>query len=164
MPHHWRPSDHLERSPRSGTWLLVRRGVQLGAVEYGRVRGRQAFRAVTPSGQIVGYSWSLERACDRLWEWCVRTGRGAALSAWPWPPIQIGDSEWIIMRNSPSLPKAVVRLVAETPESPRYYRAVTWAPASDNRALIGYFPTLEAADEAVLEDSPGRIVTTTPHR
>jgi hypothetical protein len=164
MPHHWRPSDHLERAPQPGLWLLVRRGIRLGSVEYGRVHGRQAFRGVTPGGAIVGYSWTLELACDRLWEWSVRTGRGAGMSAWPWPPIQIGEAEWVVMRNSPSQPKALVRLVPATEERPAHYRAVTWAPSSQQRLLIGYFPTLEAADEAVLEDSPGRIVVVPAQR
>jgi len=157
MPHHWRPSDHLERSPQPGVWLLVERGTRVGSIEYGRVRRQRAFRGVTPGGDVVGYSWSLERACDRLWEWSVRTGRGAGLSAWPWPPIRVSEVEWVIMRNSPSHPKALVRFFPASPERPAFYRAVTWAPASDQRELIGYFPTLELADEAVLEDPPGRI-------
>ena len=157
MPHHWRPSDHLERSPQSGVWLLVERGRRVGTIQYGRVRERQAFRGLTEAGDLVGYAWSLERACDRLWEWSVRTGRGAALTAWPWPPIQIGAEEWIVMRNSPSRPKGVVRFFAATDRSPAFYRAVTWAPRSEDRALIGYYPTLELADSAILEDSPGRI-------
>ena len=159
MPHHWRPSDHLEKSPQSGVWLLVERGRRVGSIEYGKVRRRVAFRALTPTGELVGYAWSLERACDRLWEWSVRTGRGAGLTAWPWPPIQVAENEWAIMRNSPSQPKAVVRFFDATPARPAYYRAVTWAPGSEGRELIGYFLTLELADEAVLEDSPGRIST-----
>jgi hypothetical protein len=37
-------------------------------------------------------------------------------------------------------------------QHPTFYRAVSWAPTSEGRQLIGYFPTLQAADEAVLED------------
>lgn len=159
MPHHWRPSDNLERSPQAGVWLLVERGSRVGSIEYGRVRGRRAFRGLTPGGQLVGYSWSLEGACDRLWEWSVRTGRGTGMSAWPWPPIQIGEVEWVVMRSSPSHPKAVVRYFPATTEAPAFYRAVTWSPTPGNRELIGYFTSLELADEAVLEDSPGRIRT-----
>ena len=80
MTHHWRPSDHLERSPQPGVWLLVRRGARVGSVEYGRVRGQQAFRGVTAGGDLVGYAWSIERACDRLWDWSVRTARGGIMT------------------------------------------------------------------------------------
>lgn len=157
MPHHWRPSDHLERSPQPGVWLLVRRGKHLGSVEYGRVQRRPAFRGVTPAGTVVGYARSLERACDRLWEWSIRTGAAMGLTAWPWPPIQVAEGEWVVMRNSPSLPKAVIRLLPATDARASVYRVVTWAPLSGDRKLIGYYPTLDAADEAVLEDAPAHM-------
>jgi len=157
MPHHWRPSDHLERSPQPGVWLLIERGARLGSIEYGKVHHRRAFRGLTPSGDLVGYAWSLEVACDRLWDWSVRTRTGAGMTAWPWPPIQVSEVEWVIMRNSPSHPKGLVRFLPATGAQPAAYRAVTWAPRSENRQLIGYFPTLELADAAVLEDAPTRI-------
>lgn len=45
-------------------------------LEIGRVSKQQAFRARTPSKDLVGYAWMLEAACDRLWAWhvLVRTG------------------------------------------------------------------------------------------
>ena len=85
------------------------------------------------------------------------------MSAWPWPPIRVGETEWLIMRNSPTHPKAVVRLLPATAEAAERYRAVTWAPRSEQRLLIGYFATLGAADEAVLEDSP-RAIAIAPDR
>jgi len=157
MPHHWRPSDHLERSPRPGVWLLVRRGTRVGSVEYGRVRGQQAFRGVTAGGDLVGYAWSIERACDRLWDWSVRTARGGIMTAWPWPPIQVSEMEWVVMRNSPSQPKGAVRFFPATAEHPAYYRATTWSIRQSDQLLIGYYPTLDLADAAILEDPPGRI-------
>ena len=81
------------------------------------------------------------------------------MTAWPWPPIQISEVEWVVMRNSPSQPKALVRHFAATASQSAHYRAVTWAPRSENRQLIGYFPSLELADAAVLEDSAARIST-----
>jgi len=86
------------------------------------------------------------------------------VTAWPWPPIQIGVDEWVVMRNSPSLPKAVVRFFEATERSPAFYRAATWAPRSEERELIGYYPTLELADSAILEDSPGRIAVVPDRR
>ena len=157
MPHHWRPSDHLERSPQPGVWLLIERGARLGSIEYGKVHHRRAFRGLTAAGDLVGYAWSLEVACDRLWDWSVRTRRGAGMTAWPWPPIQVSEVEWVIMRNNPSQPKALVRLLPARGAQPAAYRAVTWAARSENRQLIGYFPTIELADAAVLEDAPTRI-------
>ena len=74
------------------------------------------------------------------------------MSAWPWSPIQISDTEWVIMRNSPTKPKALVRRFDADATHPTFFRAVTWAPTSAERKLIGYFPTLETADAAVLED------------
>ena len=164
MPHHWRPSDHLERSPQPGVWLLVERGTRLGSIEYGRVRRQEAFRGITPAGELVGYARSLEGACDRLWDWSVRTRRGAGMTAWPWPPIQVSEVEWVVMRNSPSRPKGLVRFLPATAAQPAAYRAVTWAPRSENRELIGYFPTLELADASVLEDAPARMAVAPERR
>ena len=78
------------------------------------------------------------------------------MSAWPWPPIQISDCEWIIMRHDRTRPKAIVRRFEATPP---YFRVVTWAEHSEHRTLIGRYRSLEAADEAVLVDSPGAITS-----
>jgi hypothetical protein len=158
MAHHWRPSDNLEPGFQKSEWVLTDRATRVGTIEYGKVRGTPAFRAVARSGPLVGYAWTLEAACDRLWAWWIRCRKGAELSAWPWSPIQISDAEWVVMRNSPTQPKGVVRRFEATSEHPVFYRAVTWAPTSEGRRLIGYFPTLEKADEAVLEDPYRDIV------
>lgn len=79
------------------------------------------------------------------------------MSAWPWPPIQISDCEWIIMRHDRAKPKAVVRRFDADERHPSYFRVVTWAPLSKDRQLIGRYPTLQLADEAVLVDSPAQI-------
>ncbi len=176
MTHHWRPSDHLERAPGRSEWRLVHRGIPLGRIEYGRVARRPAFRSVTRpdpvSGAeaVVGYSWVLETACDRLWDWSVRVRTPAttprensSMTAWPWPPIRISDTEWVVMRNSASRPKAVIRRMDADPGHPPFFRAVSWAPESADRHLIGYFPTLEFADLAVLEDAP-QLITHGPDK
>ena len=77
MTHHWRPSDDLIAGPRpGGEWFLYDRARLVGSVQYGRVTTKPAFRSVTPDGDLVGYAWTLEAACDRLWAWhvLVRTG------------------------------------------------------------------------------------------
>jgi hypothetical protein len=79
------------------------------------------------------------------------------MTAWPWPPIQVSDCEWIIMRHERTRPKAIVRRFDGTSEHPAYFRAVTWAPRSTDRTLIGRYRSLELADAAVLVDSPTAI-------
>lgn len=85
------------------------------------------------------------------------------MAAWPWPPIRISDSEWVVMRNSATTPKAVVRRIEADPGHPPFYRAVSWAPTSSQRQLIGYFPSLEIADLAILEDAP-QLITHGPDK
>jgi hypothetical protein len=79
------------------------------------------------------------------------------MSAWPWPPVQISDCEWIVMRHERNRPKAIIRRFEAKDGQAEYFRVVSWAPLSKDRKLIGRFKTLEAADEAVLVDSPGAI-------
>jgi len=79
------------------------------------------------------------------------------MTAWPWPPIQISDCEWVVMRHEKSRPKAIIRLFTATPDRGAYFRVVTWALHSRDRVLIGRYATLEAADAAVLVDSPAQI-------
>lgn len=79
------------------------------------------------------------------------------MTAWPWPPIQIGDCEWIVMRHERSRPKALIRRFDTTPERTTYFRVVTWAPLSKDRKLIGRYASLDLADGPVLVDSPAQI-------
>lgn len=79
------------------------------------------------------------------------------MSAWPWPPIQVSDCEWIVMRHERTRPKAIIRRFDATTEHATYFRVVTWAPLSADRILVGRYRSLEAADEAVLVDSPAQI-------
>ena len=68
----------------------------------------------------------------------------------PWPPIMVGESEWIIMRDAKNQPAAVVRTVKLGPRNETFFRVVTWAPTSEGRHLVGYFETLAIADQSVL--------------
>lgn len=74
----------------------------------------------------------------------------------PWPPIRVGEGEWVLMRESKSEPRAVVRVVQMGPRNETFYRVVTWAPTSEARTLVGYYATLAEADRAVLF-SPGNV-------
>ena len=132
--------------------MLSDRGVRVGTIESGRVGGVRAFRAISRGGEPVGYALELEDCCDRLWAWWVRTRKGATMSVWPWPPIRIGEEEWIIMRAEASTPRAVVRRFVT--EGREYFRVVTWSARSEERRLIGRYPSLAAADDAVLTDPP----------
>ena len=177
MTHHWRPSDHIERAPGRKEWMLVQRGKQLGRIECGRVAHRPAFRSVTRPDihtgveAVVGYVWVLETACDRLWDQSVRVGVATAnppqpkeklsMAVWPWPPIRISDTECVAMRNSASHPKAVLRRLEADPGHPPFFSAMSWAQAPSDRRLIGYSPSLELADLAILEDAP-QLITREP--
>ena len=82
----------------------------------------------------------------------------AAVRDWqpPWPPIRVGELEWVLMRESKSEPRAIVRVVKMGPRNETFYRVVTWAPTSEGRTLVGYYTTLAEADRAVLFN-PGNV-------
>jgi hypothetical protein len=65
----------------------------------------------------------------------------------PWPLIQISGREWVIMRDHPSRPAAIVRYLDDKPDN--RYRVVRWAPDPVDRRLFEYFSSLEMADMAV---------------
>lgn len=68
----------------------------------------------------------------------------------PWPPIEISDCEWMIMRDSHERPAAVIRRIQVGPRHETLFRVVTWAPTSEGRSLVGYYSSLAEADQAVL--------------
>lgn len=72
MAHHWRASDNLEHSFRPGEWRLYDRGQLIGYIQFGRINGRAGLRGTTAEGVLLGYAWTLEEACDRMWDWHVR--------------------------------------------------------------------------------------------
>ncbi|MDP9027436.1 MAG: hypothetical protein M3N46_07740 [Actinomycetota bacterium] len=81
---------------------------------------------------------------------------GGAGGSWrpPWPPIRIAQSEWIVMRDSKREPVAVIRALRLGPRDELFFRVVTWAADSAARTLLGYFPTLDEADQSVLFSPP----------
>lgn len=54
------------------------------------------------------------------------------------PPICLSGGEWAIMRDSNIEPVAIIRKLALGACSDTFYRIVTWAPASEDRQLVGY--------------------------
>ncbi|GAB3607043.1 hypothetical protein GCM10027413_24520 [Conyzicola nivalis] len=84
----------------------------------------------------------------------------------PWPLVAISDCEWIVVRDDPRRPAAVVRFLPAAPSGTRY-RIVRWAPRSEDRRLFEYVATLEQADMAVtfVEREPrGRTAPLTSDR
>lgn len=64
----------------------------------------------------------------------------------PWPPIQISDCEWVIVRDDPRRPAGLIRRIDTDPP---HFRVVTWAERSEDRRLIGRFTSLAAADRSL---------------
>lgn len=83
----------------------------------------------------------------------------------PWHPARIAEPvEWELRNGWPVDPIIVVRRL----EFPRgnhndvYYRAVTWAARSEDRELVGYYPTFELACAAGWEHFHGRTLRFSP--
>lgn len=63
-------------------------------------------------------------------------------------PIRYDADTWLVMRNDPVLPEAIITR-QQTPDRREYFRAVTWDLDPRKRMLIGRYPDLQSADEAV---------------
>lgn len=63
-------------------------------------------------------------------------------------PIRISQDEWVIIRNNPRFPAAVIRRLHPGTEL-EHYRVVTFDLDPEKRRLLGRFTTLESADRAV---------------
>jgi hypothetical protein len=86
----------------------------------------------------------------------VRQEPTSAVRDWkpPWPPIRIAENDWIIMRDNQREPVGVIRTLRMGPRNQLFYRVVTWAPTSEGRTLVGYYPTLDEADRSILFSNP----------
>ncbi|MFP7833150.1 hypothetical protein [Marisediminicola sp. LYQ134] len=67
----------------------------------------------------------------------------------PWPPLQISECEWVIIRDSQRQPAAIIRRFEFGEHREVWWRIGRWAPRSEDRELIGWVRTLELADMAV---------------
>ncbi|MCU1569332.1 MAG: hypothetical protein JWR33_73 [Naasia sp.] len=69
-------------------------------------------------------------------------------------PVRIGRDEWVLMRDEPRVPAAVVRLI-DRGGPDEHYRVVSFDLDPARRRLIGRYTSLEAADRSVLFSPPG---------
>jgi hypothetical protein len=83
----------------------------------------------------------------------VQDGRDAAARAQPRAstrprPIRYDIDTWIVMRDDPVLPAAIITRL-RNPNRSECYISVTWDLEPANRRLIGRYPSLQEADAAV---------------
>ena len=63
-------------------------------------------------------------------------------------PIRFDHDTWLIMRNDPVLPAAVIHRLRD-PRGQEFFVVVSWDLNPDGRRMIGRFGALEDADSAV---------------
>jgi hypothetical protein len=63
-------------------------------------------------------------------------------------PIRFDHDTWLIMRNSPVLPAAIIQRLRD-PAGREFFVVVSWDLNPDGRRMIGRYATLEDADGAV---------------
>lgn len=68
-------------------------------------------------------------------------------------PVRIGQDEWVLIRENPRFPAAVVRRLHAGTEL-EHYRVVSFDLDPARRMLIGRYRSLDAADAAVLFPRP----------
>ncbi|BDZ47422.1 hypothetical protein [Naasia aerilata] len=69
-------------------------------------------------------------------------------------PIRIGRDEWVLMRDDPRIPAALVRLI-DRGGPYEHYRVVSFDIDPARRRLLGRYTSLLAADRSVLYSLPG---------
>ncbi|TIH28602.1 hypothetical protein D4765_18405 [Subtercola vilae] len=68
-------------------------------------------------------------------------------------PIRISALEWVVIRNNPRYPKALIRRV--DPDKPtEHYRVVTFDIDPSRRELLGRYGSLSAANDSVHYELP----------
>jgi hypothetical protein len=68
-------------------------------------------------------------------------------------PIRTGRDEWVLMRDDPRIPAAVVRLI-DRGGPHEHYRVVTFDVDPSGRRLLGRYTSLAAADRSVRYSPP----------
>jgi hypothetical protein len=72
-------------------------------------------------------------------------------------PIRYDHDTWLVMRDDPVLPAAlIVRL--RGPARQEFFIAIGWDLDSEQRRMIGRYPTLQEADAAVLYENITPVV------
>lgn len=74
----------------------------------------------------------------------------APVSPFARPPIRVGESTWVLMRDHPSEPAARVTIVRGLGyRRETFYLVHRWSIDPAGRELLGFYPTLADADAAV---------------
>lgn len=68
-------------------------------------------------------------------------------------PIRYDIDTWLVVRNDPAIPKAIIRRFVHRDTGRDYYRVVTWDLDPEKRKLIGRYKSLDEANAAVLYDT-----------
>jgi hypothetical protein len=68
-------------------------------------------------------------------------------------PIRYDVDTWLVMRNDPVLPAAVI-LRLRNPDGSEFFVAITWDLDPGKRRLVGRYRSLDDADRAVLYTVP----------
>lgn len=71
-------------------------------------------------------------------------------------PIRFDHDTWLIMRNDPVLPAAIIQRLRD-PNGREFFVVVAWDLEPDGRRMIGRYATLEDADSAVRYTLPAPI-------
>ena len=71
-------------------------------------------------------------------------------------PIRFDHDTWLIMRNDPVLPAAIIQRLRD-PRGHEFFVVVTWDLDPDGRRMIGRYGNLEDADSAVRYIVPAPI-------
>ena len=71
-------------------------------------------------------------------------------------PIQYDTDTWLIMRDHPTRPKAVIRRVTDRTQVEKYL-LMTWDPDPAKWRLHNLYETLEQADKVVLWDNSAAV-------
>jgi hypothetical protein len=92
----------------------------------------------------------------------VKDGRDAATRArstsHPRPrPIRYDHDTWLVMRNDPVLPAAIILRFRGSGRQ-EFFVTIRWDLESENRRMVGRYPTLQDADAAVLYDNAAPVV------
>ncbi|MBL5974785.1 MAG: hypothetical protein D3X82_13750 [Candidatus Leucobacter sulfamidivorax] len=66
--------------------------------------------------------------------------------------IQISTNSWIVMRESPYEPRAIIHKVTDSQQMPKLL-LMRWAPSEEHRVLVGVYETMKAAEQAVPWDT-----------
>jgi hypothetical protein len=68
-------------------------------------------------------------------------------------PVRIGRDEWVLLRENPRVPAAIVRLIDRGGPC-EHYRVVSFDVDPARRRLLGRYVSLEAADRSVRYPPP----------